>query len=214
MKDTKNRILPIQFLLFTIMFVFVHISINNKINKDTLSELNNWIIKKIMENYEDGTITASDIVVGRSFHGSFSRDNVNEVFVLCKILNTPHVAGTDKKVGILIDSISLEIIAYKEFPSDKTVVDCVQTSNGRNRIVAIRTAQSTGMSVQYIELWAVEGSQWIEIPIDTLKIMEEDDFYFWGDDMLIVSSDSELKNSEQIKALLIWNPKTEQFELK
>ena len=131
-----------------------------------------------------------------------------------QFLNTPHVAGTDKKVGILIDSISLEIVVYKEFPSDKTVVECVETSNGRNRIVVIRTAQSTGMSVQYIELWAVEGSQWIERTMDTLKVMEEGDFFFWGDDMLIVSSDSELKNSEQIKALLMWNPKTEQFELK
>ena len=37
-----------------------------------------------------------------------------------RFLNTPHVAGLDKTVGILLDADSLEMVAYKEFAADKS----------------------------------------------------------------------------------------------
>ena len=58
-----------------------------------VSELNNRIIEKVAENYEEGNISALDIVIVRIDFGSFSQDNASEIFVLCKNLNTPHVAG-------------------------------------------------------------------------------------------------------------------------
>ncbi len=56
---------------------------------DMVSELNNRIIEKVAENYEEGNISALDIVIVRIDFGSFSQDNASEIFVLCKILNTP-----------------------------------------------------------------------------------------------------------------------------
>lgn len=50
-------------------------------------------------------------------------------------LNTPHVAGLDKTVGILLDADSLEMVAYKEFAADKVVINCIQASDGQSRIL-------------------------------------------------------------------------------
>ena len=180
-----------------------------------VSELNNRIIEKVAENYEEGNISALDIVIVRIDFGSFSQDNASEIFVLCKILNTPHVAGLDKTVGILLDADSLEMVAYKEFAADKGVINCIQASDGQSRILVSKTTTYQGISTQEIQLLAVEGSQWVEIPIDALKIIGDESFYYMDivDDLIIVASEDKLISSEEIVAVLKWNPETEQFVL-
>lgn len=98
----KNKVLPVSVLvLFMLMCINACGISKSRDSADMVSELNNRIIEKVAENYEEGNISALDIVIVRIDFGSFSQDNASEIFVLCKILNTPHVAGLDKTVGIL-----------------------------------------------------------------------------------------------------------------
>ena len=205
----KNKVLPVSVLvLFMLMCINACGISKSRDSADMVSELNNRIIEKVAENYEEGNISALDIVIVRIDFGSFSQDNASEIFVLCKILNTPHVAGLDKTVGILLDADSLEMVAYKEFAADKVVINCIQASDGQ-------TTTYQGISTQEIQLLAVEGSQWVEIPIDALKIIGDESFYYMDivDDLIIVASEDKLISSEEIVAVLKWNPETEQFVL-
>lgn len=216
MGKIKNKVLPISALvLFMLMFISACGISKFSDNADMFSELNNWIIEKVIENYEDGNISASNIVIDRIYFGSFSQDNVSEIFVLCKILNTPHVAGLDKTVGILLEAGSLEMVAYKEFAADKVVINCIQASDGQSRILVLKTTTYQGISTQEIQLLAIEGSQWVEIPIDALKTIGDEAFYYIdiGDDLIIVTSENKLISPEEIVAVLKWNPETEQFVL-
>ena len=130
MGKMKNKVLPVSVLvLFMLMCINACGISKSRDSADMVSELNNRIIEKVAENYEEGNISALDIVIVRIDFGSFSQDNASEIFVLCKILNTPHVAGLDKTVGILLDADSLEMVAYKEFAADKVVINCIQASD-------------------------------------------------------------------------------------
>ena len=204
----KNKVLPVSVLvLFMLMCINACGISKSRDSADMVSELNNRII--------EGNISALDIVIVRIDFGSFSQDNASEIFVLCKILNTPHVAGLDKTVGILLDADSLEMVAYKEFAADKVVINCIQASDGQSRILVSKTTTYQGISTQEIQLLAVEGSQWVEIPIDALKIIGDESFYYMDivDDLIIVASEDKLISSEEIVAVLKWNPETEQFVL-
>ena len=206
----KNKVLPVSVLvLFMLMCINACGISKSRDSADMVSELNNRIIEKVAENYEEGNISALDIVIVRIDFGSFSQDNASEIFVLCKILNTPHVAGLDKTVGILLDADSLEMVAYK------VVINCIQASDGQSRILVSKTTTYQGISTQEIQLLAVEGSQWVEIPIDALKIIGDESFYYMDivDDLIIVASEDKLISSEEIVAVLKWNPETEQFVL-
>ena len=107
------------------------------------------------------------------------------------------------------------MVTYKEFAADKVVINCIQASDGQSRILVSKTTTYQGISTQEIQLLAVEGSQWVEIPIDALKIIGDESFYYMDivDDLIIVASEDKLISSEEIVAVLKWNPETEQFVL-
>lgn len=103
MSRMKNRVLAVLILLlFTLPFISACGATETTANDGIFSVLTDWVTEKVMENYEDGEISASDIVIDQIYYGSFSQEDVSEIFVVCKILNTPHVAGLDKKVGVLL----------------------------------------------------------------------------------------------------------------
>lgn len=166
----KNKVLPVSVLvLFMLMCINACGISKSRDSADMVSELNNRIIEKVAENYEEGNISALDIVIVRIDFGSFSQDNASEIFVLCKILNTPHVAGLDKTVGILLDADSLEMVAYKEFAADKVVINCIQASDGQSRNIGIKNHNisrniNTGNSA-----FSCQRQSWVEIPIDAAK---------------------------------------------
>lgn len=60
-------------------------------DKSAFSEFNEYILETVMESYEDGKISREDIVINQIYCGHFSQKDVNEIFVLCKILNTVRV---------------------------------------------------------------------------------------------------------------------------
>lgn len=195
-------------------------------NPDVLSVPDDRFIEMVKENYEDGEISTSDIVIDQIYYGSFSEEDVSEIFVLCKILNTPHAAGLDKKIGILLDAHTLEMVAYKEFGGDKTEISCMPMSNGQSRILFFQTSIYQGISTQTVELYAVQGSQWVEIPIDIMEnvpaerreALEGKCFcYLSGERMVVVYEDNqfedELTDSAEMIAMFIWNPDTGQFVL-
>lgn len=214
MGTMKNKALPVLALALSVMMFLSGCGISKSgDNADVLSELNSRIIEKVIENYEDGSISASDIAIDCIYFGSFSQDNVSEMFVLCKLLNTPHTAGLDKTTGILLETDSLEMTAYKEFGADKVVINCIRTSDGQSRILVLKSTTYQGITTQEIQLLAIEGGQWAEIPIDALKTMGEEAFYYIdiAEDLIIVTSGDKLP--EEITAVLKWNPETEQFDV-
>lgn len=182
-------------------------------DRGAFSELGEYVLERVMKNYEDGDINQEDIVIDRIYYGHFSQEDVNEILVLCKILNTPHVAGFDKTVAVLLEAASLKQVAYKEFNADNVSIDCVQTSTGQSKIVFIGTTTYQNISTQEIQLWGIQGNQWVDMPIESLENLSDDYFCFMGDGAIIVSSTDEMTDPADVIAILNWNPETEQFIL-
>lgn len=153
------------------------------------SELSAHILETVTENYEDGPIAQEDLVIDRIYHGHFSQKDMDEILVLCKIQNTPHVAGLDKTVAILLETDSLEQIAYKEFHADHVTIDCVRTSTGQSKILFIGTTIYQGILTQEIQLWDIRDSQWTEIPIENLET-------YWDPDTGAVSAPSMIQTKD------------------
>lgn len=178
--------------------------------KTTFLQLSEYILETVMESYEDGNISKEDIVIDRIYCGHFSQKDVNEIFILCKILNIPHVAGLDKTIAVLLEADSLEPIAYKEFNADNVSIDCVQTNTEQSKILYIGTTTYQGMSTQEIHLWGIQDRQWVDIPIESLETLSDGCFCFMGNGKIIVSS---ITDHADIIAILSWNPDMEQFIL-
>lgn len=210
----KHKVMIISIVVLSIMMISACTKAESTGNDDMYTEFSNWISEKVIENYEDGnTISKSDIIVDQIQYGSFSQKDVSEILVLCKIQNLPHAAGLDKTVGIILAADTLEMLTYKEFPADKVAVRCFQTKDGQERIIVSKTATYQGISTQYISFFAIQGNEWIEMPIEDLDTFGDEYFCFIGDDMLIVASTEKLTTPADIIAVLNWNPDTEQFVL-
>lgn len=138
-------------------------------DRGAFSEFSEYVLETVLESYEDGEISREDIVIDRIYCGHFSQKDVNEIFVLCKILNTPHVAGLDKTAAVLLEADSLKKIAYKEFNADKVTIDCIQSSDGLSRILFTGTTIYQGISTQEIQLWSIQDGQWQDIPIEDME---------------------------------------------
>ncbi|MBQ7432712.1 MAG: hypothetical protein IJV50_04520 [Lachnospiraceae bacterium] len=209
----KNKFLTAFFVLFTLLWMSGCASIKKDADTEVLSSMDSRMISKVMENYEDGAIHAEDVAIDKIYYGAFSQTGRSELLVLCKILNMPHVGGLEQTVGVLLDSQSLEAVAYQEFPFDEVSINCVPASNGQSRILLIGTTISQGIPSQCVQLLGIEEGEWIEMPIDALKTVGNDEelFCFWAEDRIIVSSQYKWTSPEEIIAILIWNPDTEQF---
>lgn len=178
------------------------------------SSFENIIIETVKENYEDGEISVSDIVVSEIYYGTFSQSDAKEMLVVCNILNLPHVAGLDKSICILLTTDSLEVKSYKEFASDETVIKSMLTEDGFNRILVSRKTTYQGVSTQDIQLFSIQENQWVDIPIDVLNEFEEEQFFLLTEDLVIVTSKSNVMDVSDIVAILEWNPKEGTFSLK
>ncbi len=206
----KNKVLMV---LVIMLFTQIFLPACTKTTSNMVSDFNDYVVEKVVKKYEDGDVRTTDIAIEYVYHGSFSRNNGNEIFVICKILNTPHVAGLDKTVCVLLDADSLEIVAYKEFAADKVEIRDIQTSNGQKKILVLQTTTYQGISTQEIHLFTIQDGQWKDIPIEFLRDLNDEYFYFIEDDMIIVASDTKLTSLKDIIAVLIWNPDTEQYVL-
>lgn len=178
---------------------------------DMISELNHWIVEKVEENNEVG-ISASDIVIDRIYYGSFSQRDANEVLAVCRFLNMPHGGGLDRTACIILSADSLEVVAYREFGADETVIHCLRTGSGENRIFFAGTTTYQGLSAQEVLLFAIRDGEWVELPIDVLNTLEGEYFCFMQNELMIVSSKAKLTDTTEILAIFQWNPDTEQFK--
>lgn len=178
------------------------------------SSFMNIIIETVKENYEDGDISTSDIEVAEIFCGTFLQMNEKEIFVICKILNQPHVAGLDKSVCLLLTADSLEVKAYKEFASDNTEIKCLSGEDGLNRILVSEKTTYQGITSQDIQLFTIKDKQWVNTQIEALAEFEEENFFLITDKLIIVTSKSNVTDVSDIVALLEWNPETGEFSLK
>lgn len=89
-------------------------------------------------------------------------------------------------------------------------IDCVQTSIGQSKILFIGTTVYQGILTQEIQLWGIQDSQWLDIPIENLRDLSDGYFCFMGDGEIIVSS---IADHADIIAILNWDPDTEKFLL-
>lgn len=173
--------------------------------------IQNIIIQTVKENYEDVDISESDIEVAEIHYGTFSQSIEKELFVICNILNQPHVAGLDKSVCLLLTADSLEMKAYKEFASDDTVIKCFLAEDGLSRILVSEKTTYQGITSQEIKFFMIKDKQWIEIPIDALDGFETENFFFVTENAIIVTSNNYLTDASDIIAVLTWNPDVGEF---
>ena len=106
--------------MFTVFALFVLTGCAATVEGDgtqILSGLNNRITETVLENDESGgTVEAADVAIEQTFYGSFSKPGVQEVLVVCKILNTPHTGGLGRRAIIILEVDSMDIVAYDEIP--------------------------------------------------------------------------------------------------
>ena len=177
-----------------------------------LSSLNNRVIETVLKNSETGgAVTASDVVIDQMIYGSFSEPEAKEVLVICKILNMPHVGGLDRRAIIILETDSMNVVAYAEIPADEVWVDTLLMSNGQDRIIFSGKTTYQGISVQEIMYFCIQGEQWTVIPAEELEALGEECFYYLAGDKMIVTSGRELTDSLDIMAILTWNPDAGEF---
>lgn len=171
-----------------------------------LSGLNNRVIETVLKNSETGGgVTASDVVIDQMIYGFFSEPEAKEVLVICKILNMPHVGGLDRRAIIILETDSMNVVAYAEIPADEVWVDTLLMSNGQDRIIFSGKTTYQGISAQEIMYFCIQDGQWTQIPAKELEALGEDCFYYLAGDKMIVTSGKELADSSDIIAILTWN---------
>lgn len=177
-----------------------------------LSGLNNRVIETVLENNEtEDTVTASDVVIDQIFYGSFSEPEAEEVLVVCRMLNMPHVGGFDRRAIIILEVESMDVVAYDEIPADEVWVSRLSMGNGQDRIIFSAQTTYQGISTQNVMYFCIENGQWAETPIEELPALGEDGFYFLVGDVMLVTSGSELTNTSDITAILTWDQDTGKF---
>lgn len=76
-------------------------------DKHLLLKLRDRVVETMLENDESGgAVAASDVVMDQTVYGSFSKPEAEEVLVVCRILNTPHVGGLDRRAIIILEIYS------------------------------------------------------------------------------------------------------------
>ena len=171
-----------------------------------LSGLNKRVIETVLKNGETGNaVTASDVVIDQMIYGSFSEPETEEVLVISKILNMPHVGGLDRRAIIILEIDSMDVVAYAEIPADEVWIDTLPMSNGQDRIVFSGKTTYQGISAQEIMYFCIQDGQWTPIPAEELEALGEDCFYYLAGDKMIVTSGKELADSSDIIAILTWN---------
>lgn len=199
----------VMFSIFIVFALFVLNGCAATVGSDgtqIMSELNNRIIETVLENDESGgTVEASDVTIDQTFYGSFSKPEVKEVLVVCRILNTPHTGGLGRRAIIILAVDSMDIVAYNEIPADEVWVDTLPMSNGQDRIIFSGKSTYQGISAQDVMYFCIQNGQWTEIPIEELEIFGENQFYFLTEDVMIVTSVNQLTGSSDITAILTWD---------
>lgn len=205
----KLRKRMVMFPIFIVFALYVLTGCAAAVGADgtqILSGLNHRIIETVLENDESGgTVEASDVVMEQTFYGSFSKSGVKEALVVCRILNTPHTGGLGRRAIIILAVDSMEVVAYNEIPADEVWVDTLPVSNGQDRIIFSGKSTYQGISAQDVMYFCIQGGQWTEIPVEELEAFGENQFYFLAEDVMIVSSVSQLAGSPDITAILKWD---------
>lgn len=207
----RNLVLLIHVMVLCAIIFSSCGKVKSKNVDSSFIDIQNIIIQTVKENYEDGDISESDIEVAEIHYGTFSQSIEKELFVICNILNQPHVAGLDKSVCLLLTADSLEMKAYKEFASDDTVIKCFLAEDGLSRILVSEKTTYQGITSQEITFFTIKDKQWIEIPIDALYGFETENFFFVTENAIIVTSNNYLTDASDIIAVLTWNPDVGEF---
>ncbi|MDE5892681.1 MAG: hypothetical protein K2H45_07155 [Acetatifactor sp.] len=199
-------------MLFLIIFMSGCAETEGADDTQLLSRLNNRVIKTVLENDESGgTITTSNIVIDQAFCGSFSKPEAEEVLVVCRILDMPHVGGLDRRAIIILDADSMNVVAYNEILADEVWISRLPVSNGQDRIIFSAKSTYQGISTQNVMYFCIQNGQWTEIPVEELEALGEDSFCFLTGDVMIVTSNSELTDTSYITAILTWNQDVGKF---
>ena len=184
-------------------------------NEDEWSVDVEQVKQYILEHYEETDLKKGDIVIDSVLTGSFSAENTEEKLIICSILNRPHVAGLDTKVGVVQDTNTSEYIAYKEFHCDKCSVYTFKNANGVMLILSATSAINQGIETQSINLYKIADGEYKKVPIpfiDELKKTNMSYFYFVTQDSIIVSQVNDMNMVDEVSAILRWNPESNEFE--
>lgn len=134
------------------------------------------------------------------------------MLVLCKFKDNPHVAGLDRTLAVVFSRQSMELVAYKCFGADETVIRSLPTESGENRILFLGRATSQGLTSQYIGLFSIENKEWTELPLEEVQLQDGELCYITDDNRLIVLPEESSEASDNDFVTYSWNPERGQFE--
>ena len=186
-----------------------------------LFSLNQKVIETVLENDDArAEMTESDIVIDQILYGSFSQPDADEVLIICEIMNMPHVGGLGRKAAIILETDSMNVVAYEELVADEVWVGILPVNNGQDRIICSLVGTSQGFSTQYMRYFMILDGQWTLVqveelwtlmPPEELETSEGSFFYLTSDDVLIAASVKQPTDTSDITAVFRWNQEIGQF---
>ncbi|MCM1375157.1 MAG: hypothetical protein NC245_08730 [Muribaculum sp.] len=208
----RKRIIVSIVLLSVAFWVMGCAADRGQDDTQTLSEWNHRVVETVLENDESGgTVEESDVVIDQTFYGSFSQPEAKEALAICRILDTPHTGGLDRRAIVILTVDSMEVVAYDEIAADEVWIHTLPLSNGQDRVIFSGKSTFQGIPSQEVMYYCVQNGQWVETPIEELELPGEEQFYFLTGDVMIVTSAGELTDTSDITAILAWDQEVGRF---
>lgn len=177
-----------------------------------LSTLHQRVIETVLDHDESGgVLEAADVAPDQIFYGAFSKPGAREALVVCRIQNTPHTGGLDRKAMIVLSVDSMDLVAYDEIAADEVWVGTLPLSSDQDRIIFSGISTFQGLSAQNLMYFCMQDGEWTEVPVEGLDGLGESQFCFLCGDVMIVSSYSELADPSDITDVLVWDQEKEIF---
>lgn len=179
-------------------------------------DLYDLIVEKASQLAEEHTFEEGDIYVDSILYGYYSQTEEQEMLALCKYRNSAHVAGLDRTLAIILSPKSMEVIAYKNFGADEVTLKRLPTE-GESKILFLGRSSSTGLTSQYVELYAIQENEWVMIPLEGIQLRGDELCYITDDNSLIVVPRENGAYPNQMfvlwdeQVMYSWDEHTEQF---
>ncbi len=145
---------------------------------------NQRILEEASQIAEEGTFEEGDIYVSDICYGYYSDSMKREMLALCKFENNVHIAGVDRTLAMLYDEESMELIAAKEFHADEVILQELPTEQ-ESKVLFLGQSIYQGIPAQFAELYAIQGNEWVEIPLG-FELREKEVCYLAEDNSLMV----------------------------
>jgi len=181
--DMTRRIIIIVCVIICIMAISSSCS-SNEVMEDSLASK---LLTGIDRSQDDYLETMNDKSLNQLLklyaiqYGAFTEVGVQEMLVLFKVLDMPHVAGLDRTVALICDAKTFEVKHQKTFVADQVSIHLLNGLDLRSDILYIGTVSYQGYTAYAVERFDLSEGGWVSKEISVDGFTESDAFFFLND---------------------------------